>query len=461
MTLARNTLDYWVSQLGNYALSFVTSIFVAVMLGAEGRGLLVAVILVNTLGVNLTNLGAQSASMYFVGKEPAKLAQWRAVALAWTLITGIVAFVTFMFAGAWLRNRVLSQVPALQEFPWGYMALAASMLPFSLYFFAAQGILTGLGRVRELSRFLFYYSFATNSLHLATLGIAGGFLKLDSSSLARLLILIWATSQIVAASVAHRMIAPATPARISPREIASASPAWLSYGFRAFIGSFASGLVNRMDHLFLFPMVGAVGIGIYNLSAKLAELVFQPSAAFETAGFALVARGDPRESAQLVQDLFRVNFLLNVVAISALMILSYPLVVLCYTHEYIEAVTPLRILLLCAPLMAGSRIFSLYFSAQLGRPQIPSAVGWITAIVNVALMLRVVVHHHGGLAGAAWVTTTSYGLMFILLGALFVRETGLSNPHGYFIPHRRDLDRLRKLLANIRGNANHRKGYGK
>lgn len=444
MTLARNTAAYWTAQMGNYALAFVTSVFTAVHLGPEHRGLLVAVLLANTLIVNLTNLGVQTCGMYFTGKSPERLARIHTT-LVW-IIAGITLldFVIIYGSGGLLRETVLRRVPGLREFEWEYMLAALGVLPCSLYYFTAQGILSGLGRVRALSRFLFHFGAVTNALNL----IAVIMLPTDRPRLAHALIFIWVGSQVTAAIGAFVMVRASGTVweRMSFAELRNELKSMLSYGLRAFLGGFASGLVNRADHVFILSAIGTVGIGVYNLSAKLAELVFQPSAAFETASYSRVASASREDAARLVQDLFRANWLLNVLMVGGLAAAARPLIHYVYHEEYADAVAPLIYLLPGTVFMGGIRMLSLFFSAQLGRPQIPSLIAWVVAGVNIPMLWWVLFRLHGGLGAAALVTSGSYGLMLVLMVILFARATGLVNPVEYLLPRKRDWVRLRRLM---------------
>ena len=430
MSIGRDSLAYWFSQVAGFALSFVTSVFVAVILGPEQRGLFVAVVLANTLCVNLSNLGLQALSMYFIGKNPEQLSRFHTLIVILTAAISIVVLAAFGLWGEALRRSFFDTIG------WRYLAVALAALPFSLYYFAAQGVLTGFGRVWNLSRFLFYYSAATNAASLAVLGLLPW--KVEG------LLAVWMMSQVVAAAVMFAMVrrSPCRWVRLSIRETIEGLGLLLSYGLKAFVGNFAGSLINRVDHVFILATSGPLGLGIYGLAAKLAELIYQPSAALEKAGFQPVATSERRAAARLVQDLFRVNFILNGTITLLMVIASRPFILLFYREEYAGVVLPFRIILPGALLLSCSRMLALFFSAQMGKPLIPSGIAWVTLAFNLPMMSWVVLHGNGGLAAAAWVTTGSYALMLTCYLLVFGAQTGLLNPLPYFVPQRRDLDRL-------------------
>jgi O-antigen/teichoic acid export membrane protein len=287
---------------------------------------------------------------------------------------------------------------------------------------------------------LFYYSVVVNGANLAAIGLYSG----DQAGLARLLILIWALGQLGAAIglAGHIRRLPCRWVKMKAADYLNEAKRFLSYGMRAFVGNFASSLVNRADHLFVIAAAGPAGIGIYNLAAKWAELVFQPSAALESAAYARAASADRNQAAQLVLKLFRANVFLCALGVTVLIVLARPLVLCFYTEEYAEAVGPLRVLLPGALLLAGCRMLAIYFSAHLGKPQIPSAIAWMGALLNVALLSWIVMGRDGGLMGAAIATTSAYGLMFICYWVCFARATGRYGPAEYFLPRAEDWRRL-------------------
>jgi O-antigen/teichoic acid export membrane protein len=437
MSISRDSLAYWISQVGNFGLSFVTSVFVAVILGPESRGVFVAVLLANTLTVSLSNLGVQSSAMYFVSKFRDGLARFHFLLLVIVLLISLLDLLVYLVAGEFLRERVFDGIT------WNYLAIALGALPFTLYFFAAQGVMAGLGLVRRLSRILFYYSFLANGLTLAALGLARN--KLVA------VLCVWALSQVLVAAALFAFIRReqtgwgGVPLSRLPAELSRV----LSYGIRAFAGNMAAALTNRLDHLFILSTIGRTGIGIYSLSAKLAELVFQPSASLENAGYARVAGAGRDEAAALTRELFRTNFLINGSVMLIMLILSHPLVLFFYREEYRSAIVPLQILLPGTLFLSCSRMLALYFSAHLGRPQIPSAIGWIALAFNVPFMWWAVVRRDFGMAGAAAVTTSSYLLMLVCFLSLFMARTGEKNLAAFFLPRSRDLERVRRLARGV------------
>ncbi len=460
MSIARNTAAYWLSQIGNFAFSFIVSIFVARCLGPEHRGVLVGVLLANSLALSLTNMGLQQIGMFFVGKNPERVVRHHALLALMAFLLWVFDFLVFVCWGEFFRHRVF------HDLDMGYLILSFVVLLASLYNYEAQGILTGLGRIKMLSACLFGISFITNSANLAVLGLWRGNPEMQLKTL----ILVWTISQfagggLLAFAIFRSSImrkgkddADVTPRtqtnsdRQSGEHVAPATNLkdMVSFGSRAFVGNVASIAVNKADQLFVLSGVGAIGLGIYGIAIRLAELIFYASASFENAAYSRIAKAGRDEAARLVQDIFRANFVLDVIAAGIMMICARPFVAWVYGEEYADAVAPLVILLPGTLCFSASRMLALYFTAQLGKPQIPSAIAWGIAVIYVPMLWWFVSREKGGMVAAAWVSTACYGAMLVCYLAIFASATGLRNPMDYFAPRRRDVERLKSLLSPVR-----------
>lgn len=439
MSIARNSLAFWSFQVIDYVLRFVAMRFIAVELGPEYRGLLVAVLLANLTLMSMTNFGLQTASMFFVGKSPERVSQYHTlVVLLIALIVGLDIGVVLLGGDA-LRNVVFDGIE------WRFLLFALVGLPFTFYAFAAQGILTGLGRVGRLSLLLIIFSFVLNGANLVLLI---GF-DFPPEKLVGLLLWFWLAGEVFKAVVLFVSVwrSPARLGRFPLGELFTQLREFLWYGARAFAGNFATFWINRMGNYAIIIVAGLAGLGVYGLAVTLAELVFYPAAALERAAYRRVAGTEPGESARLIRELFRTNLWVNGCAMIALALLAEPLVVGVVDARYASAVRPLQILLPGTLALSCCRILALYFSAQLGRPHIPAAIAWFAALINVSAMVTFVILPESNFETAAAVTTATYAVMLIIYLVLFVRNTGLKNPLDYLVPQSRDFVRIQNLLA--------------
>lgn len=441
MGIARDTFTYWLAQMADIAFRLVTTVFIAVHLGPALRGELQGALLANAQALNLTNLGLQTIGLYFTGKFPDRLATLHAAIIA--IIAAAVALDAALLCvfGDWLRVHIFGSIP------WRYLAPALALLPVSFYVFAGQGMLTGLGRVRQVSRALFYYSAASCAVNMiALMSLAD-----KPETLVLALILIWMTAEATKAAVFFALLRragvglPTVPLPAILREAAS----MMNYGLRAFVGGFASSLVNRMDQMFILASVGPAGFGVYTIAPRLAEMIFYPSAAFESAGYSRVAGSDRPESTRLIVRMFRSNFLVGLAGAIGLAVVGGPFIHYALGGEYDAAIAPLYIMLPGVLMFSGSRMLALFFSAQMGKPQIPSAIAWVIAFLNVGLLYAFVVRGKGGLVGAAAATSISYAAMLLIYVALFAAVTGLRNVGRFFIPAPEDWALARRFRERL------------
>ncbi|HOR29513.1 MAG TPA: oligosaccharide flippase family protein [Candidatus Sumerlaeota bacterium] len=443
MSIARDTLAYWLAQAANAALQYLSMAVVAVYLEPELRGVLIGLLLANTMTVSLTHLGLQPTASYFVsrardaapGARPSP--DHALFLLLIVLITAIDAFLWWAF-GSTLFRPALSKIPP--EFR-AYLLVSLGVIPFSLYLMAGQGMLVGLQRVRQLSRFLFYFNLINSVLSLC------GVIWLGWSVPA--LVTAWAVLQALGAAVLFGLLRPLAPLnfRAGAADLAARLREMSSYGLRGYAGNVAGIIVSRFDQLFVMAARGMHGLGIYQIAPKLSMLIFMPSAALESAGYRQVRVAERAEAARLTRELFRTNFLVNGLLMLALLLLAEPIIRIGLTDLYAGAIVPLRILLPGTLMLSCSRMISLYFSAQLGRPQINSIWAWVAALFYFPMIWWVVIRHEGGLIGAAAVTTACHGILLAGQWLMFMVQTGLWNPAPYLLPQPRDWGRLRRLIT--------------
>jgi O-antigen/teichoic acid export membrane protein len=440
MGIARDSLAYGIAQIVNLATATLTSAVVAVCLGREMRGVLVATLLINTLTVTLLNFGSSSAASYFIGRDRDRLARIHTLLVVFVAAIACVEIALWAIFGSWLYEELLrpAQVSSV------HMIVMLAIIPGTLYFLAGHGLMIGLGRVRALSRFSLYLTFAQNLLSVI------GMLWLDWQ--VRGVLAVFVVGQIGGAVSMHLMLRSSGSlwSSIKWGEALAELREMASYGMRVFYGAFAGIVVNRFDQVFIISAMGAAGIGVYNLSSKLANLVAQFAVSLESGGYSRVRKAtEASEAAYLARELFRTTFFLSAAIVVGLMFIARPMVLLLYTVEFADAIAPMLILLPGSLCLSCSRMLTLYFSAHLGRPQISSNVTWVVALIYMPTIWWVVIKREEGLLGAAWVTTGSYGLMLIGLLVLFIRWTGLWNPLPYFIPQPSDFTRAVRLIRGL------------
>ena len=90
--------------------------------------------------------------------------------------------------------------------------------------------------------------------------------------------------------------------------------------------------------------------------------------------------------------------------------------------EFANAVLPLQILLIGAVTMSGWRILAIDIYGR-GRPELNIYVSSVCLFLNV--MLNILLIPKYGIIGAAWATSCSYTLAFVLMMIIYHRLFGV------------------------------------
>ncbi len=405
MSIARKAAWDYASQIGMIVLSMLAGICISRRFGAEGKGVYFVVLLAVGYGAKFTNFGLRSALQYHVGKDPSQARQAHSACIVCALASSAVAVAAaFLFLKpvlVWLtRDR------PLDPSQFRYLGWAALALPFSLYAFGWAGLLIGLGRIKALAAFNFHSQLAETILMLLILAFHG--------SLGALLA-CWALLWAARGAAMLAMLRDHSPQwRFDPRFLLAV----LSYGARAFVGNFATNLMLSANKLAILAYGGIGGMGIYTQADSYSQKCFMQNEALERGAFQSVASASRADAARVVCRLTRCTlflglgvWLLGGAASSALLVLNGP--------EFVAGV-PAMWLMMAGPLaLGGSRMLAMFYSGQLGRPQIPSALAWVGAILNLAIVFPCA--EKWGLIGAG-ATSLAFLLHFGLYVAVFWRE---------------------------------------
>ena len=190
-------------------------------------------------------------------------------------------------------------------------------------------------------------------------------------------------------------------------------------------------LVQRVDVLLVEGYRGSGAAGIYAVAVQVSDLLLVVPAALGYLVFRLGARSSVGHWAATLRTV-RWTVGLSVVLAIAAGALATPLVERVFGASYSAAVTPLRLLLPGAALLALQSVISNYIAAR-GRPR-RVLFAWLAGAV-VGIGLDVVVIPIYGVAGAAAASSISYLVVLVLhleaLRAVRAAESaGLSSTPG-------------------------------
>jgi O-antigen/teichoic acid export membrane protein len=193
----------------------------------------------------------------------------------------------------------------------------------------------------------------------------------------------------------------------------------LKYGLKAYLSSFFAFMMLRVDILMVQFMGGAELAGHYSIAANMIDMVYILPAVIGTIIFPRMAALE--DNSQKWKLSIRASLLVGAVMlplIGVAAVLAKPAVLLLFGRAFLPAV-PAFLWLLPGILFYGAS-FSLQYLLSIGLPRF---VLWIwVAIVSFNVILNCYFIPHYGIVGAAWVSSMTYFLCFLVFTA-FARRS--------------------------------------
>ena len=412
--------------VGITAISFISSVLTARMLGPEGRGLLSAALMIGTLAAGVAQLGLASSYVYHVGAAR-RFPYLKLMFYSLLLVAGVAAAV------GWLGGQLRSDAQLRQALPW-IMALAACMGTQNYFFLLAQ--------LRSDLKFF-------NGMRLSL--VLGNLLLLLPLMLmyhtVHFMQLLYCQLAVVAAltvaglywSLRHRVWRLAAPKEPVPaRQV-------LRYGLHQHGTVLLSLLLLNFDKIILLNRGDIEEYGYYALAFTTSRLIGAVQEAVAVALYARFAGRDLEQLGEKVRTAFRLTFvpLLALATIGAL--LSPWLIVLVYGPKFAAMALPFAILLFECVCGGASWTLAQRFTAG-GRPGLV-LVRQLISVVPVFLALPFLPVEN------AYV----YLALLMLLGAvlrlgvtLAMYRVTLKEPMPALFPTRADLAMVRSFLPRPR-----------
>ena len=404
-SLRKNLLTTLLSSGGILVVNFVTGVLTARLLAPDGRGALAALSLwAQTLGF-VSALGFSEAITFLQASRANRDTGSRLLgtSLVVTLLCGTVG----LAVGEWVLPHVLAaQTPATLTL--GRLFLLTIYLVIATE--TAKALLAGDQDFKSL-----------NTMRLAQPALyAVVLLALGATHRATV------PTVLVAATVTGVLALLVIWARLA-RRVGFGRPSLgvlregLAYGLRQQGANFSRLTNSRLDLLIIPAFMAAGEVGRYAIATNLSGLIFALLGSVSLVVFPAATRAGGAAGLALIARSLRLVLAAGLL-LSAAMFLVAPLFVRCvYGAGFVGAISPLRILLPGAVLMAATSILSSGLQA-INRPQdatLAQVCGAALTVTGLMLLLRPL-----GIAGAAITSTVAYGVSFLISLRLLGRQEG-------------------------------------
>ena len=385
-------------------LGFVTGIVLTRALGAQGRGLVVAVLVYPSLFVSFAQLGLRQSATYHLGKRVFSDESVVGVMVTLTLLMSVigVAAVTPLVVGS-----------GGHDYTWAMAALAVATVPVSLATTNASGILLGK---RQVGQFV---------------GIACLTAVLELVLMVLLLLVLkrGVTGALAATFVADVLVAAYAVVRVArvaglrPRGDLRVGRALVLRGVAYAFALFVLTLNYSVDIALMKHFSTTEQIGVYAVAVAVSTIVWSLPQSITSALFSYSSNAPDAEAfSAKVARLFRVTFLTSIVVFVVLGAVSPFLIPVFYGPAFKASVAPFLIILPGSFCLLALKTLNVDLAGQ-GRPYV-SLIATVPALaVNVVLNIILLPAH--GAVGAAIASLASYGLAGVVFVLVYARASGV------------------------------------
>lgn len=427
--LARNFLTTTLSSIIAMALSFVASVMLARILGAEQRGIYALAVLIPTTIYSLGTFGLSTANIIYAGKYPEKRGVIAFQSLAFASVIGLLTLGFYAYAltarpGWFERFQVVGT---------SNLILASFFVFLQLTWFYLRSGIQGANRIPMIN----IGTIVLPLSRILLIAILVGCLKLGVTGgiLAQLGCLTF--------MVLFMAVATATKVPIGT---------WRP-DFVFFKKAFSLGVKVHLNHIALFVthmidryMIAYIipdsdrALGHYAIAAQFTILMWGLPHSLQTI---LLPHLSVTKSNKitLTAKIARILFL----TLSPMFIIftaAAPLIKVILGQDYTDSILPFVLLLPGIFLLGSSRPMDSYL-LHIEKPIYTIVISWVGALTNVAFNFYFIPQM--GIAGAALASTLSHAIMAVVTVGCFKVETHL--PLGELIPKPSDFAEIVKRVA--------------
>lgn len=437
MAISQNSAYIFSSRAIQLVIATLSTIIVPKILEPDAYGVFMTLILANVILGNLSHVSIPTSNKYFIGKDRSRLAAFHTNSIIAIVIVCGMMYLILAFFQAPLRHLLLRDISVRN------LIIVVSLLPLTLYYLVFVGIMTGLEEIKKLALFNLFYLCAPPLTFIIIAVLLSP--TRDHVLMVNTLIIAWACISFAAIPV--MLLVLRRQGSIWNKPDSSIIRQIFSFGSKAHFGALAGVTFNRMDFFMIRAMFeGSATFGVYQIARSWSEKVFRVSSAMDTSAFRSVAAGETDDIIRLVPKLVRTT-LYVAAAFGMIIVIGGPLLMRFVLTKYLAALVPLLILIAGNVFMCGSRMFAMYFTGHLGKPQIPSTIAWITLLYNIPLVYFLTRHY--GIIGTASGIAGSYIIMFIIYFVLFrfkVRSIPLKE---FFVLKKEDINVFRRTASEL------------
>lgn len=404
--------------------SFIVSILLARLLGAEGKGVVTTLFVVPNILISLADMGVRQAAAYTIGQRKYSVQKVFSSSLSLWIISSAVSILLLL---------LYYTLPITTSYHWGLIVIAILLVPIKILDSYYYGIHQGLQQIgpmniRHLVAFSVRLIIVVFFVWMIPTHVFGAAAAMVVSALAVGFYSYWILKGKVRFTFYRKMDLPTQ---------------LFKQGIMFAIALFILTINYRVDILLLEPLVTPAEVGQYSVGVGLAELIWQLPNAIGTVLFASSANSKTdEEAAKRSARLLRVSLIFLIFAGILFALTSHLIVPFIYGTEFAPASGVINRLLPGVLLVVIIQVLHASLSGR-GYPLIGVKLFIFAILVNIILNLLLIPRL--GINGAAYASTISYAIGGSGYAWLFAKKEKMSVKELVCI-QKEDLQLIRQKL---------------
>lgn len=405
----QNTTVTFATGILNLLIGVGTSVILARVLGPEGKGIYALAMLLPSLIVTFGNLGIGPATVYYVARNEFNRKEILGNNVFLSLGMGAVGILAGLVVVFFFREAVFPGVPP------NYLLLALVLVPVEIFSSYVRYVLLGAQCIKEFN----YVQITQSALFLGFIALALLGLKGGASGAILAGLATWLLVDIITFRLARKVVGG-----ISFKLNVSYIKQVTKYGLQAHLANILGFLNYRVDMFLVNGFLGPVAVGLYSVGVGLVEKLWLISNAAGTVLFPRVAAESEEERQKEFTPLVaRTVLWATILGALVLIFLSGWIVRLLYSDAYLPAVGALQALLPGIVTLSVWRVLANDIAGR-GHPSLNIYTSLAAVATNVVLNILWIPSYE--IIGAAWASTVSYTVSFVMALFFYCRLSGNS-----------------------------------
>jgi O-antigen/teichoic acid export membrane protein len=402
MGLGRATTISFASQVASLAITFLSGVVIARVLGPPGKGMYSLVVLTYAFVVLIGNFGVPIFVASTIGKQKHTVDTLLRNSFFFFACSTVLVICVFLVLRAWLGQRA-----PLAPF----LGLLAVVIPLGLLTEHLAAFLQGLNRIGRFALTRVIGQLVTMFLLLVL------FLSHPGIWMA---LYCWLAGEVISVVVSLALVWPFARPGIS--FLPSLFKESLGFGGAVCVGHFIGMASLRLDVFLVAYFLGTSAVGLYSVAVAVSSLIMYLPSALAVALLPRFSSATAEESYELVARACRMAILWGLGCAVVLFAVGGVLIRAVYGNAFSPSAKAMIILLPGTILFGLAHITTAYFNGFAGRPAINTGLATVNLVIGIGLDLFLIPAF--GIAGASLASSVAYVFSMMVTLTVFSRVSG-------------------------------------